>query len=1078
MSRPLRLAFLPAILALAGCAPAPGRDVPQLQSARAVVFGPPARAGIDGPFGVTGIDTPAIVWTGDAPVARTTAELMAEAAARGVGVQDWRLRPHLRKHRPNRRELPQNPEALDLPQRAPSLVRRGGAPSVAQTATTPNVDLATLADTSALPPDTMGDIGPTQYLTGLNGRVRSVSKSTGLADGVLNLDLDVFFSPVLPAGHFTSDPRVRYDRRTQRWFVLIISVGVPNRYLVATSDTATITGGTTWAFRQWADTRRQGGVGSGHPCLGDYPSLGLDEDALYIGVNQFCGADLNSLSFDSTSVYVVNKASLLGGSSIQVAQFDGVLPGPTSAGVFTPQGVDNFDGNTSTGYVIGVSNTQFGQLVLHRIANPAGTPSLSAAVPISVPATQFPLDVPHQGGALPLDGLDDRLLQAVIRNGRLWTTHQIEVTSTGVAASTIGSGGRTGIRWYELQNLDATPAVAQAGTVFDSAGSNPVHYWMGAIMPNGQGHVALGMSTAGAATFVNAAFTGRLAGDAAGTMDAPTHYSANAASTYNVQAAPDTTQRWGDYSYTSVDPDDDMTFWTLQQYVQANDSYAVRLVRMLAPAPAALSAGAVSPSTVAAGRAGVTLTVSGSHAGGRGFFEPGAAFVRHLAAAFSGTGITVTNVTVDSPTTLTLTVNTLGAATGVRTLTVTNPDGQTSTLAAALTVTAATPGPPVIDGAPGPRTLFDAGSGATTGALAFQVADPDGTPVVMTATTSNPTVIPANRVQFTGADTDVNRTVRVTSVGQYGTSTITLQATSGGQTATAAFVVTVSPSSVPGAPQAFIVTVIRNRVTFTWQPPSTAGAEPVSTYRIEAGLASGGVDVVLPVSGAVVSYTIFNAPDGVFYARVRALTAAGVSPASNEVRFGTGQGAPPLAPLALLATVQQTNIALQWTENPFGPVITAYYLVAGTGPGLADIGVLPLPPTTRTFAVQAPPGTYYVRMLAVNAAGASAPSNEAVLVAQPGTCTIPAVPTGLATSAGGGRLTLGWAAPASGAIPQSYVLSVGSVTGGADRAVIPLPGTITSVSGLVPAGPYFLRLAAANGCGTSPTSLEVFANMP
>ena len=101
-----------------------------------------------------------------------------------------------------------------------------------------------------------------------------------------------------------------------------------------------------------------------------------------------------------------------------------------------------------------------------------------------------------------------------------------------------------------------------------------------------------------------------------------------------------------------------------------------------------------------------------------------------------------------------------------------------------------------------------------------------------------------------------------------------------------------------------------------------------------------------------------------------------------------------------------------------------------------------------------------------------------MLVAQAGTCTIPAVPTGLATTVGGGRLTLGWSAPASGAIPETYVLSVGSVTGGSDRAVIPLPGNITAVSGLVPAGPYFLRLAAANGCGASASSGEVFANMP
>jgi hypothetical protein len=1078
MTRPFRFALLLGIAVLGACAPSPTRDVPRLQSARPVAFGQPARAGIDGPVGTTGVDTPALVWTGQAPVSRTTADLMAEAAARQPRFQDWRERPHLRKQRPDRRALPQHPDALDLPQRAPSFVRRGGVPSVAQTMATPNVDVVTLAETNSLPPDTMGDVGPTQYLAALNGWLRSLDKATGLADGVLDLDIGTFFGAVVPGGHFTSDPRVRFDRRTQRWFVLMISVGVPNRYLIATSDSAAITGSTSWEFSHWTNTRTRNAGGT-IPCLGDYPSLGLDEDALYVGVNQFCGADLNTLSFDSTSVYVVKKGSLVNGASPpQVAQFDGVLPGPTAAGIFTPQGVDNVDSGTSTGYVIGVANTAFGQLVLHRISDPAGTPSISAAIAFNVPHTQYPANVPHPGSSVPLDGLDDRLLQAVIRNGRLWTTHQIGVIANGTAPGDFGTVDRTAVRWYELQNLDATPSVAQSGTIYDPAGSNPLSYWMGAIMPNGQGHVALGMSRSGAAGFVNTAFTGRLAGDPANTMDAPQQYSSNAGFTYNVQVPPDDAQRWGDYSYTSVDPDDDMTFWTLQQYVNATDSYAVRLVRLLAPAPAALSAGAVSPSTVAAGRAGVTLTVTGSPAGGRGFFEPGPAFVRHLTAAFSGAGITVTNVAVTSPTTLTLTVNTLGAATGARALTVTNPDGQTSTLASALTVTAATPGPPVFDGVPANRTLFDAGTGATTGALAFQVADPDGTPVVLTATSSNTTVIPANRVQLTGTDSDVNRTIRVTSAGHYGASTITLQAASGGQTTTATFVVTVSPSAVPGAPQAFAVTVIRNRVTFTWQPPSTAGTEPVSAYRIEAGVTPGGISAVLPVSGAVLSYTVFTAPDGVFFARVKAQTAAGMSAASNEVQFATGQGGPPLAPLALLATVQNTNVSLQWTENPFGPVITAYYLVAGTGPGLADIGVLPLPPTARTFAVVAPPGTYYVRMLAVNATGASLPSNEAVLLAQAGTCTIPEVPTGLATTSGGGRLTLGWAAPTSGAIPESYVLSVGSVSGGADRGVIPLPGTLTAVSGLVPAGPYYLRLAAANGCGASASSTGVFAVMP
>ena len=91
----------------------------------------------------------------------------------------------------------------------------------------PNVNLASLGqDTNSLPPDTMGDIGPTQYLVGINGRIRTVSKATGLADGVLNASFNTFFASVRN-GAGTSDPRVRFDRRTGRWFVAMINVGDP-----------------------------------------------------------------------------------------------------------------------------------------------------------------------------------------------------------------------------------------------------------------------------------------------------------------------------------------------------------------------------------------------------------------------------------------------------------------------------------------------------------------------------------------------------------------------------------------------------------------------------------------------------------------------------------------------------------------------------------------------------------------------------------------------------------------------------------------------------------------------------------
>ena len=73
-----------------------------------------------------------------------------------------------------------------------------------------------------VPPDSMGAVGPTQFLVGVNGKIKVLSK-TGTV-GQLNTDLNTFFSSVMtppPAGGDTetTDPRVRYDTLSGKWFV-------------------------------------------------------------------------------------------------------------------------------------------------------------------------------------------------------------------------------------------------------------------------------------------------------------------------------------------------------------------------------------------------------------------------------------------------------------------------------------------------------------------------------------------------------------------------------------------------------------------------------------------------------------------------------------------------------------------------------------------------------------------------------------------------------------------------------------------------------------------------------------------
>jgi len=616
-------------------------------------------------------------WQGEVGVSRTTAEIQAESDALAPATEVRERRPRKRIP-PDRKDLPQNPESPEIPMFPydPSVapVRDNDAqlvPSTPQTIGT-TFDGATLFDTLSFPPDTMGDVGPTQYVVAVNGWIRSFSKTTGTADGVLNANIDTFFSSVRN-GTTTTDPRIKYDRLSQRWIVVIINTPASNnRVLVATSNTSTITAGTVWTFYFFQiNTVTPAGDNN---CFADYPTLGVDANALYIGVNNFCPTN-----FAGTSGYVVRKSSVLSGGPIVVTAFRGLVPTSSSDGAYTPQGVDNPDPTATVGYFIGVSNAVFGRLILRRVSDPGGTPTISSDILLSVPSTAYASTVPHLGNTGGtngnLDSLDDRLYQAYLRNGRIYAAHNIGLNSSGTSSST---PDRTGSRWYEIENLATTPTLRQSGTWFDNAASNPKNYWIPSIMVTGQGHIALGGSSAGANDRVNAATIGRLSGDTLGTLQSTAIYTSSSTA-YNPAGDSGGTsgRRWGDYSYTSVDPEDDMTMWTIQQYCHASNSYAVRIAKLIAPPPASIAS--ASPSTINSGQASVNVTITGTSSAGSGFFDPGAGFAKRLAASVSGSGVTVNSVTYTSPTQITLNLSTVGATAGARNVTVTNPDGQATT---------------------------------------------------------------------------------------------------------------------------------------------------------------------------------------------------------------------------------------------------------------------------------------------------------------------------------------------------------------------------------------------------------------
>jgi Bacterial Ig domain len=927
----------------------------------------------------------------------------------------------------------------------------------AQTLASPNVDVVTLGETNLVPPDTMGDAGPSQYLVAVNGRIRTINKSTGATDGALNMSLNLFFDSVRQ-GQLVSNPRVRYDRRVGRWYVLGINLVVPNRIMLAVSSSADITGGTSWEYFALDNARRS--VPADQPCLADFPTLGVDEDALYVGANQFCGAALGSLTLDSTSGYVINKASVLDGvqNNTLVTTFHGLALGLTGEGPYTPQGVDNFDSNTNVGYFIGVDNGALGQLQMRRVLNPgSAAPTISGNIPIPVATTELPIDVPHPGSAVPLDAQDDRLSQAVIRGGRLWTSHQIEVDAAGQAAL---GGGRNAIRWYELQNLDTAPALRQLGTVFDSAASSPVSYFMSSVMVSGQGHMAMGSTVAGASAFVNAMTAGRLSSDAPGQINGPPQvFTSNAAASYNVEPLPATQQKWGGYSYTSVDPNDDMTMWTLQQYVNGTNSFALRLVRLQAPPPASIVS--VSPPSVTPGRSAVVVTVTGSAVGGAGFFDPGPGFPNRLTTTLASSGIVVTNVTVVSPTVLTLTLDTTGAVVGSHQLTITNPDGQLATRGNAVTVQPNLPPVAVADGystrANGTLTV------APPGVLAND-SDPNGE-AMTSALQSGPS--------HGSVTLDANGSFTYTPAAGYsGPDAFSYVASDGLLTSGAVTVaLTVTPNEIPTASADAYVTAF-NAALNVPAPGILSNDSDADGDALAALLISGPAHGSLTLNGnGSFLYTPtagFAGTDSFVY---RASDGAAIS-APAAVTLTVSQPTTVQPPTVLVASrVSGTTVTLRWTAPPVGPIPTGYVLEGGVLPGEV-LASIPTNSAAPIFTFVAPPGSFYVRMHALSGSERSAASNEIrIHVNVP---VAPSAPAGLVSLVNGSTLNLSWRNTFAGGAPASLLLDV---TG---TAVATLPLDLSDSAGFtgVPGGTYTLRLRATNAGGASSQSDPVTVTIP
>jgi hypothetical protein len=554
--------------------------------------------------------------------------------------------------------------------RVPTDISDGGGQALFSIGTT----FLGAADTNTtIPPDTHGAVGPTQVAICTNDRVRFMNKDG--SSGPLNVSLNTFFASVASN---VFDPRAKYDRLAGRWYVVAVAQGGSESSCIvfAVSSGATISSAASFTFYK---------IDNPATLWFDYPVIGMDEDAVYVTTNNFT---ISGNSFSGADVYSIRKSTLPGA-------FNYVRMAVASGNGFTFAPADNDRVPNSAGILAtgGWSSGDNRYLRFYTVNNP-GTGSDSLTIGNFVQVNGFGFEntgadkVPQKGSAQKFAANDSRLGGGAFmrRNPTtgvwtFWTAHNALFNTAGAAAN---NGAMVGSRWYEFTDIDAaTPTVRQQGTLLTTGDANGKHYWFPSIAANGQGHAVLGSSVSDTGTlFGSVNVAARLVSDSLGTLSFNQVGFAGLNTYYKTYGG--SKNRWGDYSEAAIDPADNQTMWVFQEYADSGaNTWAVRAVKLLAPPPAAIST--LVPNTANPGDT-LNITVTGTSSAGTAFYDPGTGFPNRLAASL-GAGITVNSVTFTNGTSITLNVTVAGgAAAGARTLTVTNPDGQVSSLANAFTV--------------------------------------------------------------------------------------------------------------------------------------------------------------------------------------------------------------------------------------------------------------------------------------------------------------------------------------------------------------------------------------------------------
>ncbi len=485
--------------------------------------------------------------TKSVPFARESIdEIRALAPLRTPAVPGNRVIPFHRIPRPS-----DTTGRAGLPSAGPALAAPFLASSPAPLAPTLDSSFAGLGNPphsqgDVIPPDTMGAAGPNHLVSLLNSDFGVFSKTTGAV--LQQIPLQSFWSSLgtgagRPA-NFPFDTKILYDQHSGRFVAITLGgLTAPGSWVMIAVSSPDPTG----AWSKWAiDADVNHNVPSNDNVQtsnsADFPGLGVDAFNVYVTANMFNG---NASQY--SKVWVIPKPQLLSGSN-PITWFE--FPNPPGSD-FTMQPAHTF-GTAAAEYFLYEGSTN--HLAVAWMDNTSGTPVWHS--PLQVPvapytSTGFLPGAPQLGNDNTISTSDTRLLNAVYRAGAVWAVHTVRSPAAV----------KTEVAWYQI-NPGAGAVLAQ-GRISDP---NRWYYYP-SIGVNKDNVAAVGFSGSWTTEYAGGYYT--IVPPSSGTAEPVALLKAGEAPYW--KALGGTENRWGDFSATVIDPTDDVTFWTIQEYAQTPD---------------------------------------------------------------------------------------------------------------------------------------------------------------------------------------------------------------------------------------------------------------------------------------------------------------------------------------------------------------------------------------------------------------------------------------------------------------------------------------------------------------------------